>query len=528
MMKRGGILAVLFFAVAGTASAQQFPTDDPVVKAIWDEGMDNSQLRPMAQVLLDAIGPRLTGSPGMKAANEWAVATLSGWGVTARNEQYGTWRGWERGVSHLDLIAPRVRSLHAMSLPWSPGTSGQVEGGIVTLPAESGTDAFDAWLSSVDGNFVLLSMQNESCRPLSSYEENAGEEARDRVREERAAMAAAWRARLDSIGYERSEILAALARAGAAGVLTNYWSGSWGADRIFPMAYAFNAMSDELPAFDVSCEDYGLLYRLSENGQEPRVRAVAEARDLGDQPAVNTIGVIRGSELPDEYVVLSAHYDSWDGGSGATDNGTGSLTMLEAMRILAKVYPNPRRTILIGLWGSEEQGLNGSRAFANDHPEVVEGMQALFNQDNGTGPVARISMMGLMGAGSHVARWMAPIPSELTGDIDLSIPGTPSGGGTDHAAFSCAGAPAFGLFSKSFDYFGYTWHTNVDTYDKIVFENVQANAVLTAMLAYMASEDPAFVPRDRRVMPVNPRTGEQREWPTCEDGARETMDRFQP
>jgi len=527
-MKRGGFLAVLFLAVTGTASAQQFPTEDPVVKAIWAEGMDNSQLRPLGQALLDSIGPRLTGTPGMRAANDWAVATLSGWGVTASNEQYGTWRGWERGVSHVDLIEPRVRSLHAMSLPWSPGTDGPVEGGIVTLPPDAGTDAFDSWLPSVAGNFVMLSMPNESCRPVSSFVQNASEETGQAVQGERTAMSAAWRARLDSIGYERSEILAALADAGAAGVLTNMWTGGWGADRIFPMAYAFSAMSDELPAFSVSCEDYGLLYRLAENGSGPRVRALSEARDFGDQPVFNTIGMIRGSELPDEYVILSAHFDSWDGGSGATDNGTGSLTMLEAIRILAAAYPNPRRTILIGLWGSEEQGLNGSQAFRTDHPEVVVGMQALFNQDNGTGPVVRMSAAGLTGAGSHVARWMSAIPTDLTGDIDLTFPGTPAGGGTDHAAFACAGTPAFGLGSASFDYFGYTWHTNVDTYDKIVWDNVRANAILTAMLTYMASEDPTFVPRDRRVMPVDARTGEQREWPTCQDGARETMERFLP
>lgn len=527
-IRHSPMLAAIFLTAAGPAAAQQFPTEDEVIRAIWTEGMENSQLRPLAHELLDQIGPRLTGTPGMRSANDWAVETLSGWGVEARNEQYGTWRGWERGSSHLDLVAPRLRSMNAMSLPWSPGTDGHVEAGVVTLPPDSGTAAFDAWLPSVEGNFVLLSMPNESCRPLSSFEEHGGTEDRDRIREERTAMANAWQARIAAIGYERSKILEYLAASGAAGVLTNMWAGGWGADRIFPLAYAFGAMSDDLPAFNLSCEDYGLIYRLAESGSDPRVRAHSEARDLGDQPVFNTIGMIRGSELPNEYVILSAHFDSWDGGSGATDNGTGSLTMLEAMRILSTVYPNPRRTILIGLWASEEQGLNGSRAFGADHPEVVDGMQALFNQDNGTGQVARMSAGGLTEAGAHVARWMSVVPSELIGDIDLSLPGTPAAGGTDHAAFACAGAPALGLGSASWDYFGYTWHTSVDTYDKIVFENVQGNAVLTAMLAYMASEDPTFVPRDRRVMPVNPSTGEQRDWPSCSDGARTTMERFLP
>jgi len=511
--------------VVSEATGQTFPTDDPVIQAIWAEGMDGSQLEALAQPLLDSIGPRLTGTPGMQAANDWAVATLNGWGIEARNEQYGTWRGWQRGVSHLDLLAPRVRSLQAMLLAWSPGTDGPVEGEVVTLPEPEGPDEFRQWAPSAAGKFVLLSQPQASCRPLSSYEEYGSDGAEERAEERRDEARDMWRDRLDAYGLEQQDIVDALEAAGAAGFLTSLWTGGWGTNRIFSMAHAFRSMNRTVPAFDVSCEDYGLLYRLAENGQGPRVRAVAEAADLGDQPVSNTIGMIRGSENPEEYVVLSAHYDSWDGGSGATDNGTGSLTMLEAIRILNKVYPNPKRTILIGLWAGEEQGLNGSRAFATDHPEVVEGMQALFNQDNGTGRISTISMQGLTSAGAHWGDWLSAVPRELDGDLDFRIPGNPSGGGTDHAAFICAGAPAFGVFSTRFDYFGYTWHTNRDTYDKLVWEDLRQNATLVAMLAYMASEDPELVPRDRRVMPVN-QEGEQRTWPACEDGARETSERF--
>jgi carboxypeptidase Q len=517
--------ALLAIHTAG-AEAQTFPTDDPVIRAIWLEGTDHSQLETLAQTLLDSIGPRLAGTPGMEAANDWALATLTGWGIDARNEQYGSWRGWERGVSHLDLIAPRVRSLEAMLLAWSPGTDGVVESEVITLPPPQGAEAFRAWAEGAGGKFVLLSRPEASCRPLDSYEEFGRDGARDRAEARRDTARDAWTERMESYGLERQEMVDALESAGAAGFLTSLWTGGWGTNRIFSMAHAFGAMNRKVPAFDVGCEDYGLLYRLAENGQGPRVRAMAEAKDLGDQPVFNTIGMIPGSELPDEYVVLSAHFDSWDGGSGATDNGTGSLTMLEAIRILKTVYPNPRRTILIGLWGSEEQGLNGSRAFATDHPEVVEGMQALFNQDNGTGRISTISMQGLTGAGAHWGRWLSAVPPELDGDLDFRIPGNPSGGGTDHASFICAGAPAFGVFSIRFDYFQYTWHTSRDTYDKLVWEDLRDNAVLVAMLAYRASEDPEFVPRDRRVMPMDPDTGERRAWPECEDGARETSERF--
>src|SRR5690606_38704833 len=196
-------------------------------------------------------------------------------------------------------------------------------------------------------------------------------------------------------------------------------------------------------------------------------RITAESEDLGEVPDYNVIGMVRGSELPDEYVILSAHFDSWDGGSGATDNGTGSSMMLEATRILRQAYPNPKRTLVIALWGGEEQGLNGSRRFVAMHPEIVDGVQALFNQDNGTGRIQNISMSGFLDAGSAFGTWLSRIPPQLTREISLQLPGSPGTGGTDHVSFVCAGAPAFSLGAISWDYGTATWHTNRDTFDKL-------------------------------------------------------------
>jgi hypothetical protein len=171
--------------------------------------------------------------------------------------------------------------------------------------------------------------------------------------------------------------------------------------------------------------------------------------------------------------------------------------MLEAMRILKAVYPHPARTIIAGHWSGEEEGLVGSRAFAEDHPEVVHGLQALFNQDNGTGRIVRLSAGGLPDAAVHLSRWLAQVPLELRNEIVFSGVGFPAGGGSDNASFACYGAPAFGLGALPWDYGNYTWHTNRDTYDKIVFDDLKANATLTAMLVYLASEDPAMIKRDR-------------------------------
>jgi carboxypeptidase Q len=282
----------------------------------------------------------------------------------------------------------------------------------------------------------------------------------------------------------------------------------------------FDAATSSAVSIDLSCEDYGLVYRLADRNQGARLRIDARAEDLGTVPVYNVMAEIRGTELPDEYVMLSAHLDSWHGATGATDNGTGTITMLEAMRILKAAYPNPRRTILVGHWGGEEQGLIGSRAFAEDNPEVVENLQALFNQDNGTWRVDYIQSQGLLGASGHLARWVASLPTEISGHIELDLPGPQEIGGSDHVAFLCYGAPGWRLQSHYPEYRQYTWHTNRDTFDKIVLDDLMNNATLAAMLAYLASEDPERVPRDRALLAVDPRTGEPRDWLPCREARR--------
>jgi carboxypeptidase Q len=273
-------------------------------------------------------------------------------------------------------------------------------------------------------------------------------------------------------------------------------TGGWGTIEIF------ETYNKTAPAVTLSCEDYGLVFRLADNNEKPKVRLDLDAQLLGEQPAFNTIGVIKGSEKPDEYVMLSAHFDSWDGSSGATDNGTGTLMAMEAMRILKTVYPRPKRTIMVGHWASEEQGLNGSTAFTEMHPEVMKGLQALFNQDNGTGRVQSLSAAGLSDIGRHLKSWYSQLPPFFTDSaspdaVSWSFNDAPTGnpGGTDGAVFACFGTPSIGMGAVSWNYNSYTWHTNRDTYDKVVFDDLKHNATLAAMLAYLASEDPEFISR---------------------------------
>jgi carboxypeptidase Q len=393
----------------------------------------------------------------------------------------------------------------------------------------SGAD-FQRWLPSVKGKIVLLSMAQPTCRPDENWREFADSVSFARLRAARTDMQRAWNMRLvRATGGSEPANANALAQAGAAaqrtltsqveragaiGVVTHLWSNGWGVDKIF------NARTASIPTFDLSCEDYGLVYRLAERNQGPRLRVQAESQDLGEVPVHNVVATMRGREKPDEYVLLSAHYDSWDGASGATDNGTGTLVMMEAMRILKQVYPNPKRTIMVGHWGGEEQGLIGSGAFAADHPEVVKGLQAQFNQDNGTGRVISLSTSGLVDAGANYARWLARLPQDITRHFtNIGFPGSPAGGGSDNASFACYGAPGFSLGALNWSYGTYTWHTNRDTFDKIVWDDVRNNAILTAMLAYLASEDPTTVPRERRVLPPG-QNGQPGQWPACRNPQR--------
>jgi carboxypeptidase Q len=304
------VVAMAVVAIAarpGEAYAQRMVTDDPVLRAIWDEAMTRSQLEPLAQALLDSLGPRLTGSPGMERAQAWAVDALRRWGVSARLERYGTWEGWERGTSHVDLVSPRVRSLEGRILAWSPGTGGRpVEAGVSVLPSLTTPAEWQSFLGTVRGRWVLLSFPQPTCRTNDQWRQFGTDASVRRLAEAREAAAQRWTRSLQIAagGQGMASLHAALERAGAAGIITSDWPGAPGTTRVF------DADNRATPTFELSCEDYGLVYRLAANGQSPVVRLTAEARNLGEVPVFNVIGEIRGTELPNEYVLLSAHYDS--------------------------------------------------------------------------------------------------------------------------------------------------------------------------------------------------------------------------
>ena len=501
-MKKPLIACVLGTAMVAGSIAPLAAQNDPVLKRMWAIGMDSSHTWDLSQALFDSIGPRLTGTPQGNSASDWVIGMYKSWGIDARREQYGTWRGWRRGVSHIDLIKPRVRTLEATTLGFSPGTNGKdVIGTTVILPMVADSNEFVKWLPAVKGKFVLISAAYPTCRPEEEWQAMATPASKARMDTTIVKLVNDWTTRIRNTGYPvtagnpTGNLGVRLEKAGAAGVIVsnfaNALSGAWGTYTVY------DTKNKTALGIAMSCEDYGLLYRMTEKNQGPQIRVNAEAQSMGEVPVFNTIGTIKGTEKPNEYIMLSAHFDSWDGSQGATDNGTGTITMMEAMRILKKAYPNPKRTIMVGHWPGEEQGLNGSRAFAFDHPEIVRAIQAGFNQDNGTGRIVSTSGVGLPDAGAHMEGWLAKLPKEFQDQIRYNGVGAPATGGTDNASFNCYGAPVFGLSALGWDYGTYTHHTNRDSFDKIVFDDLKGNATIVAMLAYLASEDPTFITRDR-------------------------------
>jgi hypothetical protein len=482
---------------------------DKVIDNIIKEANTNSQLESLAHELLDVVGPRLVGTPQMKQANDWVVKKYTDWGISAKNEQWGQWRGWERGITHVDLLSPRVRTLEATQLAWSPSTNGKaIKAEAIILPEEIADSAsFQKWLPNVKGKLVLISHNQLSGRPDENWEEFATKELFEKYKKDKADASRNFFRNIAKTKLKAKELAQTLENAGAAAIIINNWSQGFGVDKVF------GAYTKNIPTVNLSLEDYGLVYRLAKYGSKPVLNVVSESKELGLMPTFNTLAEIKGKQKPNEYVMLSAHLDSWDGASGATDNGSGTIMMMETMRILKKFYPNPKRTILVGHWNSEEQGLNGSRAFVEDHPDIVKNLQALFNQDNGTGRVVNIGGQGFAKSEQFLTRWLAKVPDTIRNQIQTSFPGIPGAGGSDFISFVAANAPGFSLGSLSWDYGTYTWHTNRDTYDKMVFEEIKNNAILAAILVYMACEDQERFTTEKGEMPVNPRTGQKAVWP---------------
>lgn len=535
-------LALALVLGAGTAPATpgaEEPVDLAMVTRIRDEAFNNSKVMDTLAHLTDVIGPRLTGSPQLREANEWTRGQLESWGLQgARLEKWGPFgRGWTFERASVHMVSPAAVPLIALPKAWTPGTDGPRRGAVVKWKLEAEGDLERA-KGKLAGRVVLLDDARElkgPDRPLFSRysdaelrrlaEFGAGEDGR-RPRRPRDREGALRRARFEKALREflaAENVLATVEASAREGALVRVAGGG-------------SRHPDENPgvtALVMAAEHYNRLVRLVDRGTPVELEIEVRARFLdGDVMAYNTVAEIPGR---DEVVMLGAHLDSWHGGTGATDNGAGSAVVMEAARILRALDVQPRRTIRVALWTGEEQGLLGARAYVREHfgsrPEPADPaerslpsylrrvtgpltlrpdhahLSAYFNVDNGTGRIRGVYTQQNAAAVPIFEAWLRPFA-----DLGATTVSNRNTGSTDHVPFDAVGLPGFQFIQDDADYSTRTHHTNLDLYDRVERDDlVQASAILASFAYHAAMREERFprkpLPRESPPDPAPTETG---------------------
>ena len=522
-MQRVLVAAVFAASAIAVARAAEEPVDLEMVGRIRDEGLNRSQVMETAAHLTERIGPRLTNSPQARQAAEWTRSKLAEWGLA--NAHIETWgpfgRGWSYDRATVRVLSPVSFPLMVVPRAWTPGTDGAVRGRAMRVKIESDAD-LDALKGKLAGRVLLASeprVITDVDKPLfERLTPNALEDLTkygpDRRRGQRVRLdrdSALRRARLQRrtrTFYKEEGVVAVLEVS----------------DRDRGLVRVTGAGSREpnedpgVPVLGVAAEQYNRLARLVDSGDEVEVEVDVSARfHDGDLLSQNTIAEIPGTDRRGEIVMIGAHLDSWHGATGATDNAAGVAATMEAMRILQALGVKPRRTIRIGLWTGEEQGLLGARAYVREHfasrplpegeekevpayarrargPITVKPQHALlsvyFNMDGGTGRIRGVYAQQNVAAAPIFEAWLRPLAdlgaSTVTNRDTLS---------TDHQAFDEMGLPGFGFIQDDAEYSTVTHHTHLDLYDRLQREDLVQAPVVIATFAYHAAMREGRFPR---------------------------------
>ncbi len=533
--RKPGIALKVFSVILLTAFVvhPQNTVESEVQSSIRKEGLEKSQIMRTLHFLTDVYGPRLTGSPNLKAAGEWAIKQMQSWGF--ENGHLEPWDfghpGWlnERATGH--VTAPYKEPLVIETLAWTPSTTGTVSGQAYHLiPPDSPTeDDFKAFLETqkekVKGRMVLVgkhilipvsfdpqTKRMDDARAKESYSANAPAVPPGCFRQQQQQAQQPGQPRKLPAREVSQRIGEWLALNGATMMLTDTAAEGRMEQR---RVRAFNNRNFDPakfpPAAVLSNEDYGRITRVLADGTpvELEFNIVNRLYPEG-KTAYNTVAEIPGSDKKDEVIMLGGHLDSWHSATGATDNAIGCTIMMEAARILKAVGVKPRRTIRVALWSGEEQGLLGSQAYVKEHFGSVENPKpdfakfgGYFNIDSGTGRPRGFGVFGPPEAASVLAK-------ALTGFEDLGFygaraSGSRSLGGSDNTSFSNAGLPGIGAQQDPIEYFNITWHTNQDTYERIVEDDVKKAAIVIAAAVYHLAMRDELLPRfSKEQMPPLP------------------------
>ena len=508
-MKKSYLFPALLFAGMSFSALAQDAVDPQITQKIRTEGLNNSKVMETAFYLTDVSGPRLSNSPGLKRAEKWAVKTLQSYGLqNVKLESWGNFgKGWEIEKNYSAMTLPYYHAIVASPKAWTPGTNGLVKSDIILLKADSASD-LAKYKGTLKGKIVIFdtkSIINTSFKSDGSrYTDEELEKMANPVREPSSpntGITPEQRAAFMKTRAFRTQVSSFLAGENVGLILSN---GRGMHGTFFTSngaSYALDAPA-VAPELEISAEDYLRLLRLVKAGIRVEFEADIKTKLFTDNPqGYNVIAEIPGTDkkLKDEVVMLGGHLDSWHAGTGATDNAAGSAVMMEAVRIIKALNLKPKRTIRIALWSSEEQGLFGSRGYVATHfgdpktmilkPEQGK-ISAYYNLDNGTGKIRGIYLQGNEAAGAVFKEWFSPF-NDL-GAKTVTIQNT---GGTDHQSFDALGIPGFQFIQDEIEYDTRTHHTNMDTYDRLIEDDLKQAATIVASFVYNTAQRTEKIPR---------------------------------
>ncbi|HEY2861268.1 MAG TPA: M20/M25/M40 family metallo-hydrolase [Terracidiphilus sp.] len=514
--------------------------DLPMYQRIRDEGLNHSHVMEFGSALMDGIGPRLTGSPNAKRANEWTRDTLTKIGLeNAHLEDWGEFGlGWQQINTWGRMVTPDTAMLILQATPWSPSTSGPVAGEVVSVKIEDDKD-FDQYKGKLAGKIVLLGAMRE-VPPVDKalFERYTDKELEDlaefTVNASTGGVPPEMQARLRTF-MQRMRMIDKIAqffadeKVGAVILPSRDGKNGGGSGGTF---FDDNGatlgrtpyLADKqvkIPVVVAAIESYGRLYRLAQAHVPATVEINVETKFTGDhEHGFDTVAEIPGTDpkLKDQVVMVGGHLDSWIAGTGATDNGAGTIVAMEAVRILKALDVHPRRTIRIALWTGEEEGLFGSKGYCSMHfgsaktstspdqmalPEFMRRaagplevkpeeklISGYFNVDNGSGKIRGVYTQGNSMMAPIFAQWIAPLK-----DLGVTTITNRNTGGTDHLSFDAVGIPGFQFIQDDLDYESRTHHSNQDTYERLQAADLKQIATVEAIFLYNAAQRDQMLPR---------------------------------
>jgi hypothetical protein len=547
MSRRIRFIAPLFALIAGSAASAQQPEkiDAEMNARIRAEGLERSKLMWVEHYLTDVYGPRPIGSPNHVAAANWAMKTMTSWGMKNAHLEPFTWRGvgWLPGRATGFITSPVKANLKFEAQPWSPSTKGTVSGEVVSIvppdaPTEAELGAFLAsYASKVKGGIVMVGVPpnvpvNFDERPKRTPDEQVraryDTSAARGGRGAGAGFPGGGRGRGAGAPVPEGHLTPQQVNQKVTAFLRENMPAlrlvAQGGGRIPGVIVAQNGAgqiySDTVPqppAVILRTDDYGRIFRIIADGTPVSVEFNVQNQFFPEgKTSYVTVADIPGTDKSDEVVMLGGHLDSWTSATGATDNAVGCAIMMEAARILLATGAHPRRTIRVALWSGEEEGELGSVNYVKEHFGSAESptkdygkLDAYWNIDDGTGRVRGASVFGPPEAASIVAQYFKPF--EDWGIYGAAASSARVEGGSDNGAFAVAGLPGIGAQQDNIEYNSTTWHTNLDTYERIVPEDVMHNAVITAsLMLHLANRDqmlPRFAPSAMPAIPAGRRGG---------------------